>query len=284
MKQFLSTCKQYAAVILLGAAIGLGVSALLLSGRPYVHIFLWNAFNVSVPIHLLTHADDAALSSNIGDYYFNSGGESEDMYDLGKARSYYGIAATLNPTLPHPWYQLGRIDFLNSSHELAIIKFNTNIELYNGVENQDVMRTHYMRGLTYGYMKKFEEAEADFKKILEWHEDKPPISEEWALYVDLSWIYFQQGKYKDMEVLTKEGLSRYPDNPWVLNLRGLSLLNLDRESEARPILEQALKEAQKLVKEDWTRAYPGNDPRIADQGLASMITALEYNISLVVDK
>lgn len=59
---------------------------------------------------------------------------------------------------------------------------------------------------------------------------------------------------------------------------------VDRAREAGPIFEKALQEAQKLTREDWVRAYPGNDSRIARQGLTSMIASLEYNLSLTVDK
>jgi len=53
---------------------------------------------------------------------------------------------------------------------------------------------------------------------------------------------------------------------------------------ARPILSRAIEEGRKLTEEDWKRAYPGNDPRLARQGLSAMIEALEFNLSLVVDK
>ena len=141
-----------------------------------------------------------------------------------------------------------------------------------------------MRGLTYGYMKRFEEAETDFLKIIEWHKDKPLDPKEWALYVDLSWIYFQQGKYEDMKSLIKEGIKVFPDNPWVLNMYGLALLNTGSGKESKPIFEEALAESQKLTEEDWLNAYPGNDPRIAREGLNEMITAIERNLELVANE
>ena len=186
--------------------------------------------------------------------------------------------------MPDPLYHLGDIDFIYSRYTLAIEKFNINIELYNDVDSQDIMRTYYMRGLTYGYMKRFEEAETDFLKIIEWHKDKPLDPKEWALYVDLSWIYFQQGKYEDMKSLIKEGIKVFPDNPWVLNMYGLALLNTGSGKESKPIFEEALAESQKLTEEDWLNAYPGNDPRIAREGLNEMLTAIERNLELVANE
>lgn len=263
-----------------GVITSLLVGALLFFYRIEVGTMIWNTLRLDTLA--LPLSNDAELAVEIGNYYFNTYGDG--MYDLEKAERYFKQALEIDSRAPLAWYQLGRIDFLNGRFFSAIEKFNKNIELHNSIENQAVMRTHYMRGLTYGYMKWFESAEADFLRLLGWHKDKPPTPEEWALYVDLSWIYFQQGKYEEIEELTKEGLARFPDNPWVLNMRGLSLINLNRSSEAQPLFEKALEEAQKLTEEDWARAYPGNDPRIAAQGLASMITSLEFNFLLTVDK
>ena len=50
------------------------------------------------------------------------------------------------------------------------------------------------------------------------------------------------------------------------------------------MLGRALEEAKKLNERYWEKAYPGNDPRVAAQGLKEMLQAIESNLSLVGDK
>jgi len=217
-------------------------------------------------------APSAALASEIANYYFNV--EESGVYDLVKARKYFEKSLELNPEEPLAWYQLARIDFLEGKSGEALQKANKQI-LLHGDTPQSV---YYLRALIYGYDKQFREAELNFLLFLKW---KP---ESWAAHNDLAWIYFQEGDFNSAERVAKEGLESNPQNAWLLNILGVSLLNEKRSSEAHDILVSAAAAAGKLSPLDWQRAYPGNDPAAAAKALQEMQNTIAENLALTVRK
>lgn len=214
----------------------------------------------------------AGLSLRAGNYYFNVYGDG--VYDLDKAQKYFNLALKIYPKVPDAWHQLARIDFLRGDYAAALQKINKQIEIHG----DNFMASYYIRGLIYGYAGRLDEAEKDFLKFLEWD------SKNWAAHNDLAWIYFQKGDYDSARTIAQKGLVFAPANPWLLTIYGASLINLEQKEEARIALEQALNEALKLTEKDWHRAYPGNDPRIAGRGIKEMISAIQFNLGLIVDK
>lgn len=214
---------------------------------------------------------------NRGNYYFGGG-----TYNTVKAAQYYKWATYLDRDMPHAHYQLSRIYFVEGKNNDALREVNATIALA-----PDFGRAYYMRGLIYGYTKKLDEAETDFKKILELGELEPGAGKlgqgGWAVYNDLAWIQFQKGSYADVEVSARQGLEKYPDNPWLLNSLGLALLNLEKKEEARATFEQALQKAEELTVEDVRRAYPGNDPLGAEDKRQAIIGQIKFNKALVVE-
>lgn len=214
----------------------------------------------------------------LAEYYFNHGPDADGTYDLSQARQYYEAALKDNPRGSNTaWYQLGRIDFLEGKFDAAIEKFNRQIE-YFGDETKPV---YYMLGLTYGYRARREgsfgdwpKAEDNFSRYLELDPESP-----WAK-VDLAWIYFSQGKFAEMIPVLEKGLETHPENPWLLNMYGLALLNTGETEEARQRFALARLFAVKLTPADWGRSYPGNDPSAWADGLREFQTAIEKNIEL----
>ena len=135
--------------------------------------------------------------------------------------------------------------------------------------------SYYMRGLIYGTIGSFDKAAKDFKTVLE-HGEK-----HWAVYNDLAWIYFQKGDYLNTEKTAQEGLKYTPDSVWLLISRGVALFNLNKKSEAREILLRAKSQAEFLTEDDWKRAYPGNNPKMAKDGLEQIKKVIEFNLELV---
>lgn len=208
----------------------------------------------------------AARAFTVGDYYFNTEGRGE--YNLEKARGYYERALELDPQTLAAWHQLARIDFLQGNFSKALAEINTQIELHGDA----VSGSYYVRGLIHGYRKEFTAAEVDFKKYLLLH----PKS--WGVYNDLSWIYFQEGNFSEAADIAREGLALRPNNAWLLTSYGVSLMNLGRKEEARSVLEKALLEARALTPQAWSHNNPGNDPRIAEEGLRQMIAVIDQNL------
>ena len=222
------------------------------------------------PMLALVFNYDAMQALEIGNYYFNAYGDG--VYDLAKAQKYFYVALDIDPEVPDAWHQLARIDFLNGDFEDALQKINTQI----AVHGDTFMASYYIRGLIYGYMKLYDEAEKDFLTFLTWD------TRNWAAYNDLAWVYFSRGNYERSLWAAKQGYAVDPDNALVLNMYGLSLMNLGRGEEAIPFLEKALAEAKKLSEADWHKAYPGNDPSVAKTGLEEVVKSITYNLDLAV--
>ena len=246
-----------AALVLIISAVGI------YTYRHQLAPIVWNTFHLA-PLATLLDSRSAALYEAMGNYYFES-----DHYDVEAARRYFEKAVALDTHVPLAHYQLARIYFITGNSALALQEVDTQFALYPGFE-----RSYYMRGLIYSYAGELNKAVADFRAFLAW---KP---ESWAAHNDLAWVYFKKGDFVHAEGLAREGLAYTPDNAWLLTMRGVSLLNLGKKREAAGVLASALAEAQKLTKEDWIKAYPGNDPKIAEQGLREIIQTIEKNLAL----
>ncbi len=214
----------------------------------------------------------------VGEYYFNTQNDAHGAYDLERARAAYTQALADDPAgNPLTWYQLGRIDFLQGRYISALYKFNKQVEYFG----DEIPNVYYMFGLTFAYKAQqsgdpaeWLYAEDSFKKYLEFDSQSP-----WA-YVDLSWVYFSQGKYEEMTPLLEEALLQNPNHPWLLNMYGLALLNTDNKEKAKETFDKAQREAAKLTRDEWGRAYPGNNPAEWQKGLDSFRSAIKQNASL----
>jgi len=230
---------------------------------------MWNNFHILPEVVTYFNPDHAELALSIGYYSFNTFGRSS--YDLEKAEYYLYRSLELDPMVKTGWHQLARIDFLRGNLGAGLIKINRQIELHG----DSFPSAYYIRGLIYAFGNRLEEAEQDFLHYLSLRE------ESWAGNNDLAWIYFKQGNYEKTLERAEIGLQHDAHSPWLLMMKGVALINLDRKNEAKPFLEAARKEAEKLTYDDWVRAYPGNDPAIAEQGLAEIKAAIEANLALV---
>lgn len=219
---------------------------------------------------LVVVLESAQADVRRGNSYFGEG----QTYDLAKASSYYERALHKDPQARDAWHQLARIDFLRGDFDAALEKINKQIALHDDT----LMSSHYIRGLIHGYRKEFAEAEADFKTFLAWD------PENWAALNDLAWVYFAQGKFLEAQNMAERGLGVDPVNPWLLMMRGMSRFNLGDVAGAANDLVRAQREAASLTTRGWTRAYPGNDPRVAANGVLSMRAAITANIDLVHKK
>lgn len=231
--------------------------------------FVWQKYRIPAFVSFLMR-HDAELGVELGNYYFNV--YNDGVYDLDRAEKHFERALAIDPNVEKAWYQLSRIDFLQGKFTPAREKINKQLELHG----DSIMASYYIRGLINGYAGRFKDAEKDFLKFLSWKK------ESWAAHNDLAWVYFSQGEYKKAEEVAREGLIFSPNNAWLLNSLGVSLLNLGKRDEARDVFLRAREAAALLTDVDWGRAYPGNDPLSAAPGLAGMKKAIEKNIELVM--
>jgi len=235
------------------------------AGSNLLASFVWKNFGNANVALFLNRKNDALFAAGIGKYYFNDG-----AYDLSRAKKAFEKAKQLDPSLLGPRFQLSRIDFIQSRFNSALALVNAELELHPEFD-----RSYYLRGLIYGYSGKLSLAADDFQKFLETHEKS------WAAANDLAWIYFRQGDFEKVALTAKRGLEWNPGNVWLLTTYGTALLNLNKKSEAKDILTQALAKAEKLTLEEWGRAYPGNNPEEYERGLETMRATVRANLELV---
>ena len=243
-----------------------------LSYRESLAQYAWIKYgNAGAAIFLTSNAQ---LVMQIGDHFFNRGG-----YDLDRAEKAFRKAVRLEPDIPMGHYQLARIYFVKGETERALEEINLEITL-----NQWNLRSFYIRGLIYGYGKRFEAAENDFRRFIEW------TPKEWAGYNDLAWILAERGKYTDAAETINKAFEEIPEarenNPWLWNSLGVAYLNLEAYTKAEEAFLKAEKIAVSMPLAEWLRAYPGNDSDNALKGLENFKFAIEANLkkSRIVEK
>lgn len=222
---------------------------------------IWNNFHCE-RIASALEKNDPKLFFDIGNYYFGNGD-----YDLKRAESYYKSALLLDPSLEGLHYQMARVYFIKNELSLARKEINKELELH-----PDLKRSYYVRGLINGYDNNLDGAIEDFIEFLKWR------PESWAGHNDLAWIYFKKGDYEKALATSEGGLKYYASSVWLLNSKGVALLNLGRKEEAKTVLSQALLIAEGMSAEDWGKSYPGNNPDVYTNGLEAMKISIKRNL------
>jgi tetratricopeptide (TPR) repeat protein len=192
-------------------------------------------------------------------------------YDVSKAEYYFGKAVEIDPKTPDAWHQYARTAFLRGNYQTALERINMQFK----ERGDELMASYYIRGLIEGYSKDYSAAEKDFLKFIEWSPNN------WAANNDLAWVYFAEGKFKEAKAQTEKGLLGNPNNAWLLVTHGMSAYNLGDKRQAIEDLLKARDAAKNLTEANWSRAYPGNDPQIAGEGLAAFKRAIENDLTLV---
>ena len=214
----------------------------------------------------------------IGNYYFN-GVIGGGKYNPDVAFKAYKKAVSINPKILWGHYQLARIIFIKGNYNEALVEINKELEA-----NPENLRSLYVRGLIYGYRNQagdLAKAEADFFRFTKW------APKEWAGYNDLAWILSKQGKYeeaKDVIAAAFREIRESENNPWLWNALGEAGLNLKKYTGAADSFKKAKELAEKLTINDWARAYPGNNPASAEEGLSAFIAAIEENLRRAENK
>ena len=169
-------------------------------------------------------------------------------------------------------YLLARVYMAQQDTEAVIAAANVYLDVFP--ENK---RMHYLRGLAQGYEENFDQAIDDFQTFIAYAPD------EWAGYLDLSWVYFQNGQMSQSQQVISDAIDRFPDNAWLESAYSVILHNQGNEKVALYYAERALQHAQSVSAQDWRRAYSANDPRRVDSDLADFIGVLNYNLALITN-
>lgn len=285
LKGFKNTHQSYqTSLVLIGFLLICVISFVFYKEHLSTKLFFLNTASNSETITVIKNNDDCTKQIDLidnateafswGEGYF--GGQRG--YNLECARYAYNRAINLDMTVNNRvWYQFGRTDFLMGNFNAALNKFDKQVEFFG----EELPNVYYMIGLTNGYNARKEGNKEDWQKAEEafrHYIELDPVSP-WAR-TDLSWIYFAQGKYEEMKPVLEKGLETHFTHPWLLNMYGLALLNTNERQKAHEHFVLALQEANKLTREDWGNAYPGNNPNSLAEGLAEMKSSIQKNIEI----
>lgn len=135
-----------------------------------------------------------------------------------------------------------------------------------------------MKGLVEGAIGEYDTAAEDYRTFLSLTTFP---KNGWAGFNDYAWVLLKGGKPNEALKAIDEGLTRYPDNAWLLTLKTSTLYELSRFPEALESGKAAVIAADKLTEAEWRSAYPGNDPRTAQQGLDTIRRSSRENVEKI---
>lgn len=253
--------------ILIGAVVLFGF----LLGRDQLALAAWYKLK-SPAIAFGLNRNNVGLWMILGNYYFNGG-----AYDLARSQWAFEKALRLDPGIPMAHYQLGRIYFIKGELDTATEEIQKELLLHPEIPN-----SHYVLGLIQGYSGDFEEAEKDFQVFIE------RVPEQWAGYNDLAWIQVKLGKFQKAQNTVSIAFERLPGekvrNPWLWTSLGVARLNLKEYNKAKDAFETALGIASRMSAQYFWSAYPGNDPRTAEDAFGQFKATLHFNLGIVHEK
>lgn len=194
-------------------------------------------------------------------------------HNIDRAEYFFREALKQDENYGYSHHQLARIAFLRGDFPGARQEIDKEIALH-GDTNPSAF---YVRGLIQGYQGAYSGAEKDFARFI-------GLSPEgWAGYNDYAWVTMKQGKYQLAIDALQQGLKKHPGNPWLLNSFAIALYEAHLHSLAAPVASSAKAAVMKLTPEEWAAANPGNDPRIAGQGLETFRSATIENLEKIIN-
>lgn len=206
----------------------------------------------------------------LGNVYFGSPFYNRSYAQLFYHSSKFFSSITLRQDIQLVNYQLSRVYFVNGDLRSAL--YYIDIEIKNFPEYK---RSHYIRGLTLGYMDRQVEAIEEFKQFNSADQHKNT----WAGHNDQAWLEYEIGKYKDAVKTIEEVLPDNNSNPWLLNTYGAALIKLNDCDYAAQALSAAKINVEALTPEVWGIAYPGNNPNYYGLGLQEMKDIIDDNLT-----
>lgn len=211
-----------------------------------------------------------SVAFNAGNIFF---GESKVLYNINLAHFFYKQAAypiffTQPPRYAH--HELSRTYFIQGKLDKALEEAEKELEIY-----PDDTSTYYILGLTLAYMNRTHEAIDAFSKYIDTHPGT------WAGRNDKAWLQFRIGDINSALVTLEPVAKTFTFTPWVQNTYCALLIAKKKYEEALEPCINAKNAVEKMTVKDWGHAYPGNDPRIYNDGLEATKTSVNQNVELI---
>lgn len=146
------------------------------------------------------------------------------------------------------------------------------INLQISLHGTSTPNSYYVRGLIEGYAGDYDAAVRDYGYFLSVDPNN------WATANDYAWVLLKADKSKEATKVTGDALKIHPDNAWLLATRAIALYEIGDLMGALSTAQRAKVEAAKITEAQWLIAYPGNDPRVAREGIATHQKSIDDNI------
>ena len=245
-----------------GLALLILVAVTLPSVRPQIANVYENAMFALAP--------SAERAFEYGERHFNA--KNPGFYDIDRARYFFQQAALRDPSLPYLFHELARVSFLRGDYDTALARIDFQISMHG----DEAPNSYYVRGLIEGYMGKYDDAARDYAYYISLEE-----SPSWASLNDYAWVLLKSERFQEALETTARGLEHFPDNPWLLNSHATALFELKEYQEALKAAQKASVAVATITEDRWLRAYPGNDPKIAKDGIQAFKEAIKQNIHTI---
>lgn len=105
--------------------------------------------------------------------------------------------------------------------------------------------------------------------------------ETWAGRNDKAWLQFRIGDIDGAITTLEPVVNNFKYTPWVQNTYCALLIAKKRYKDAKEPCNDAKIAVDKMTDKDWGHAYPGNDPRIYNDGLEAMKLSINQNLELI---
>lgn len=211
----------------------------------------------------------APRAYSYGERHFSA--QSASSYDIDRSEYFFNETRRMDPQHLFVFHQLARVAFLKGDFARARALADAQIR-YHGDATPS---SHYVRALIEGFMGDYDASIKDYEIFLASHPSN------WAALNDYAWVLLKANRPQDAEKVTAEGLKYFPDNPWLLNSYATVLYELGYYHRAFEYVQKASVTLQDLTEEEWLHAYPGNDPKIAAEGIAAFKKAIAENMHTI---
>ncbi len=191
-----------------------------------------------------------------------------EPYSLEGLATEYEDRLALDENDKDALFSLARIYYIGNQTEKSLTAIAQYKERY-----PEEKRIYYISGLANAYGGNLRVAELEFLEFID-----SGLSR-WPGYLDLAWVYFQQGEFDQSQEKLDIALENFGSNMWLNTSRGAVALAQGENEESLRYLYRAQEQAKTVTVEEWRENYSLNDPAEFENEIDRMRAVIETNIT-----
>ncbi len=199
--------------------------------------------------------------------------EHSRTYDIDRAETLFKRVLAAQPDYPFVNHELARIAFLRGDFDFALALLERELR----TNPNPSPSTYYVRGLVLGYSGRYDEAAESYALYLK----SDPRN--WAATTDYAWVLIKADRAEEArDTLASYLTDVWPEgNAWLWNAYAIALFETGEPKDAYVAIQKASSMIDAVTVRDWLVAYPGNDPRIADEGIETLKRSIAENMHTI---